>query len=108
MWDDGAVCTQTGFWRNAQLEEDLPRDMGAEMSSSATRLCQNNPAAGQRAADIGDNLSWLLFSSLALLLFSHLMKGVRLRLLADTVARRLAALGRFVTVGTPLTDLVTG
>ncbi|CAM5592188.1 hypothetical protein KAURM247S_01997 [Kitasatospora aureofaciens] len=76
--DDGAVCVQTDFWRNASLGPDsLPVGKGVKASSSAARLCQDSPSAGQRATDLGGELPWLLFSSLALLLFSRLLKAVQ-------------------------------
>ncbi|CAM5589214.1 DUF2975 domain-containing protein (plasmid) [Streptomyces viridifaciens] len=110
MLDDGAVCVQTDFWRNASLGPDsLPVGKGVKASSSAARLCQDSPSAGQRATDLGGELPWLLFSSLALLLFSRLLKAVqRLGPFTDTVARRLSTLGWFVTIGTPLAGLVAG
>ncbi|MFI9235657.1 DUF2975 domain-containing protein [Streptomyces sp. NPDC053079] len=110
MLDDGAVCVQTDFWRNASLApENLPVGMDVEASSSATRLCQDGPSVGQRAADLGGELPWLLFGSLALLLFSRLLKAVLLQgPFTDTVARRLSVLGWFVAVGTPLTGLIVG
>ncbi|MFI9205513.1 DUF2975 domain-containing protein [Streptomyces sp. NPDC053048] len=109
MLDDGAVCVQTGFWRNAPLADNLPVGKGVEASSSATRLCQNSPSVGQRAADLGGQLPWLLFGSLALLLFSRLLKAVLLQgPFTDTVSRRLSVLGWFVAAGTPLAGLVVG
>ncbi|WP_327323423.1 DUF2975 domain-containing protein [Streptomyces sp. NBC_01210] len=109
MFDDGAVCVQTHFWANASLADDLPIGEGVKASSSATRLCQDSPSAGQRAAGLGGELPWLLFGSLALLLFSRLLKAVLLQgPFTDTVAQRLSFLGWFVTVGTPLAGLVVG
>ncbi|MCA6092293.1 DUF2975 domain-containing protein [Streptomyces sp. SCA3-4] len=110
MLDDGAVCVQTDFWHNASLAPDsLPIGKGVEASSSATRLCQNSPSAGQRAADLGGELPWLLFGSLALLLFSRLLKTVlRQGPFTDAASRRLSVLGWFVAVGTPLAGLVAG
>lgn len=109
MLDDGAVCVQTGFWANASLGDGLPIGKGVEASSSATRLCQNGPSGAQRAADLGGELPWLLFASLALLLFSRLLKAVLVQgPFTDAVARRLTVLGWFVTVGTPLAGLVVG
>ncbi|MFD9303357.1 DUF2975 domain-containing protein [Streptomyces sp. NPDC060048] len=110
MFDDGAVCVQTDFWRNASLAPDsLPIGAGVEASSSATRLCQDGPSVGQRAADLGGELPWLLFGSLALLLFSRLLKAVLFQgPFTDAVSRRLSVLGWFVAVGTPLAGLVVG
>ncbi|MGW7005518.1 DUF2975 domain-containing protein [Streptomyces sp. NPDC054933] len=109
MLDNGAVCVQTDFWRNASLGETLPIGKDVKASSSATRLCQDSPSAGQRAADLGSELPWLLFGSLALLLFSRLLKAVqRQGPFTDTVAQRLSTLGWFVAVGTPLAGLVVG
>ncbi|MEU3351968.1 DUF2975 domain-containing protein [Streptomyces sp. NPDC037389] len=109
MLDDGAVCVQTGFWRNASLADSLPVGKGVDASSSAERLCQRDPSTGQRAADLGGELPWLLFGSLALLLFSRLLKAVMLEgPFTETVARRLSVLGWFVAVGTPLAGLVVG
>ncbi|WP_369359950.1 DUF2975 domain-containing protein [Streptomyces sp. cg2] len=110
MLDDGAVCVQTDFWRNASLaSEKLPVSKGVQASSSTTRLCQDGPSAAQRAADLGGELPWLLFGSLALLLFSRLLKAVRLQgPFTDTVSQRLSTLGWFVTLGTPLAGLVVG
>ncbi|MFD7284593.1 DUF2975 domain-containing protein [Streptomyces sp. NPDC059863] len=79
MADDGAVCVQTDFWRNASLADGLPVATGVDASSSAATLCQDSPSAAQRAADLGGELPWLLFGSLALLLFSRLLKAVLLR-----------------------------
>ncbi|MER6790288.1 DUF2975 domain-containing protein, partial [Streptomyces sp. NPDC000658] len=42
--DDGAVCVQTDFWRNASLANSLPVGAGVKASSSATRLCQDSPS----------------------------------------------------------------
>ncbi|WP_369212642.1 DUF2975 domain-containing protein [Streptomyces flavofungini] len=109
MMDDGAVCTETGFWANATLEHPLPIRDGVEASSSATRLCQDHPSGGQRAAELGSRLPWVLFGTLALLLFSRLLETVVLRgPFTDAVARRLSALGWFVTLGTPLAGLIGG
>lgn len=109
MLDDGAVCVQTDFWRNASLADHLPIGKGVDVSGSATRLCQDGPSVGQRAADLGGELPWLLFGSLALLLFSRLLKTVLLQgPFTDTVSRRLSVLGWFVAVGTPLAGLVVG
>ncbi|MFJ9030764.1 DUF2975 domain-containing protein [Streptomyces sp. NPDC102274] len=109
MADDGAVCVQTDFWRNASLADDLPIGKGVEMFSSAATLCQDSPSVGQRAAELGGALPWLLFGSLALLLFSRLLKAVLLQgPFTDAVSQRLSALGWFVTLGTPLAGLVVG
>ncbi|MFD5145499.1 DUF2975 domain-containing protein [Streptomyces sp. NPDC058401] len=109
MVDDGAVCVKTGFWANASLEGGLPVGQGVEASSSTTRLCQNSPSTAQRAADLGGQLPWLLFASLALLFFSRLLKAVLSRgPFTDEVARRLTVLGWFVTLGTPLAGLAVG
>ncbi|EST34281.1 hypothetical protein M878_11030 [Streptomyces roseochromogenus subsp. oscitans DS 12.976] len=109
MLDDGAVCVQTDFWHNASLADNLPVGKGVKGSSSATRLCQDNPSVGQRAADLGGELPWLLFGSLALLLFSQLLKAVLSQgPFTDAVSRRLSVLGWFVAVGTPLAGLVVG
>ncbi|MFD9428419.1 MULTISPECIES: DUF2975 domain-containing protein [unclassified Streptomyces] len=110
MLDDGAVWVQTGFWRHAPLAPDrLPITKGAAASSSATDLCQNSPSVGQRAADLGGALPWLLFGSLALLLFSRLLRTTVLQgPFTEAVSRRLSVLGWFVAVGTPLTGLVVG
>lgn len=110
MLDDGAVCVKTGFWANASFGPDgLPVGKGVEASSSTARLCQDSPSVGQRAADLGGELPWLLFGTLALLLFSRLLTGVLQQgPFTDTVARRLSTLGWFVTVGTPLAGLAVG
>ncbi|MFI0737925.1 DUF2975 domain-containing protein [Streptomyces sp. NPDC021100] len=110
LLDDGAVCAETGFWANAPLAADgLPVGHGVTASSSAARLCQDGPSTGQRAADLGSGLPWQLFGSLALLLFSRLLKAVVERgPFTDTVARRLSVLGWTVAVGTPLAGLVAG
>ena len=109
MLDDGAVCVQTDFWRNANLADSLPVGTGVKASGSATRLCQDHPSAGQRAADLGGELPWLLFGSLALLLFSRLLKAVQLQgPFTNTVSQRLSTLGWFVALGTPLAGLVVG
>ncbi len=109
MLDDGAVCVQTGFWRNASLADALPIGKGVTASSNAARLCQNSPSVGQRAADLGGELPWLLFGSLVLLLFSRLLKAVQLQgPFTDVVSRRLSVLGWLVAVGTPLAGLLVG
>ncbi|MFJ1897126.1 MULTISPECIES: DUF2975 domain-containing protein [unclassified Streptomyces] len=109
MLDDGAVCVETGFWANAQLAPGLPVAKGVEVTSSLTRLCQNSPSAGQRAADLGSELPWLLFGAIALLLFSRLLKSVLEQgPFTEPVARRLTALGWVVAVGTPVAGLVVG
>ncbi|MFC9603600.1 DUF2975 domain-containing protein [Streptomyces niveus] len=109
MLDDGAVCVRTDFWRNATVADDLPISEGVNLSSSAASLCQESPSVGQRAADLGHELPWLLFGSLALLLFSRLLKTVLSQgPFTDAVAQRLTVLGWFVAVGTPLTGLVVG
>ncbi|MGW1029979.1 DUF2975 domain-containing protein [Streptomyces sp. NPDC002577] len=109
MLDDGAVCVQTDFWRNPSLADPLPVGTDVKVSSSATRLCQDSPSAGQRAADLGGELPWLLFGALALLLFSRLLKTVLLQgPFTEPVAQRLSVLGWFVTVGTPLAGLIVG
>ncbi|KJY41772.1 protein TPRXL [Streptomyces sp. NRRL B-1568] len=109
MLDDGAVCVQTHFWRNASLADNLPIGKGVKASSSAARLCQDSPSAGQRAADLGGELPWLLFGSLALLLFSRLLKAVQQQgPFTEAVAQRLSTLGWLVALGTPLAGLVVG
>lgn len=109
MLDDGVVCVQTDFWRNASLADSLPVGGGVEVSSSAARLCQDSPSVGQRAADLGGELPWLLFGALALLLFSRLLKAVLLQgPFTEAVAQRLSVLGWFVAVGTPLVGLTVG
>lgn len=109
MADDGDICVRTGFWANATLEGGLPVGKGVDASSSAARLCQEGPSVGQRAADLGSELPWLLFGFVALLLFSRLMDAVvREGPFTETVARRLSVLGWSVTVGTPLAGLVVG
>lgn len=109
LLDDGAVCVQTGFWASTSLEGGLPIGEGVKASSSATRLCQDGPSVAQRAADLGGRLPWLLFASLALLLFSRLLSAVVSQgPFTDAVARRLSVLGWFVTAGTPLAGLVAG
>lgn len=109
MLDDGAVCAKTGFWANASVQGGLPVGKGVEASSSMARLCQDSPSVGQRAADLGGELPWLLFSALALFLFSRLLKGVLSQgPFTETVAQRLSVLGWFVAVGTPLAGLVVG
>ncbi|MFE3118927.1 DUF2975 domain-containing protein [Streptomyces niveus] len=107
--DDGDICVTTGFWANATLADGLGLGKGVEASSSATRLCQADPSAGQRAADLGVQLPWLLFGFVALLLFSRLMKAVvQEGPFTETAARRLSVLGWAVAVGTPVTGLVAG
>ncbi|MCX5125121.1 DUF2975 domain-containing protein [Streptomyces sp. NBC_00193] len=107
--DDGAVCVKTDFWANATLDGGLPVGQGVEASSSTARLCQNAPSTAQRAADLGGQLPWMLFASVALLLFSRLLKAVVSQgPFTDEVARRLTVLGWFVTAGTPLAGLVVG
>ncbi|MEU3459173.1 DUF2975 domain-containing protein [Streptomyces sp. NPDC006733] len=110
MLDDGAVCVQTDFWRNAPLAADsVPVGQGVKASGSTTRLCQDDPSVGQRAADLGGELPWLLFGSLALLLFSRLLKAVVSEgPFTDAASQRLSMLGWFVTVGTPVAGLVVG
>ncbi|MFF3210422.1 DUF2975 domain-containing protein [Streptomyces sp. NPDC002886] len=107
--DDGAVCVQTGLWANATLEGGLPVGEGVDASSSEARLCQDDPSAAQRAADLGGQLPWMLFASLALLLFSRLLDAVVSEgPFTDKTARRLTVLGWVVTAGTPLAGLVAG
>ncbi|MFJ9523135.1 DUF2975 domain-containing protein [Kitasatospora sp. NPDC101801] len=107
--DDGAVCAQTGFWANAPLTGGLPVEEGVKASSSAARLCQDGPSTGQRAADLAGQLPWLLFASLALLLFSLLLSAVLEHgPFTEAVAKRLSVLGWFVAVGMPLAGLVVG
>ncbi|NBE56419.1 DUF2975 domain-containing protein [Streptomyces boluensis] len=110
MLDDGAVCVQTEFWRNATLVPDsVPIGKGVEASGSATRLCQDDPSMAQRAADLGGELPWLLFGFLALFLFSRLLNTVLLEgPFTDAVSRRLSVLGWVVAVGAPLAGLVAG
>ncbi|MFI0982595.1 DUF2975 domain-containing protein [Streptomyces sp. NPDC021093] len=109
LLNDGAVCVQTGFWANASLAGGLPVEEGVKASSSAARLCQDGPSFGQRAADLGGQLPWLLFASLALLFFSRLLNAVLVNgPFTEAVARRLSVLGWFVTLGMPLAGLVVG
>ncbi|MEU8709326.1 DUF2975 domain-containing protein [Streptomyces sp. NPDC048565] len=109
LLDDGAVCVQTGFWANASLADKVSAGEGVQESSSVTRLCQDGPSAGQRAADLGSELPWLLFGSLALLLFSRVLKAVmRDGPFTHGVANRLTVLGWSVALGTPLAALVAG
>uniref|UniRef100_A0AAU2VST3 DUF2975 domain-containing protein n=1 Tax=Streptomyces sp. NBC_00008 TaxID=2903610 RepID=A0AAU2VST3_9ACTN len=109
MLDDGAVCVETGFWANARLAPGLPVAKGVDASGSLTRLCQDSPSAGQRAADLGGELPWLLFAAIALLLFSRLLKSVlKEGPFTEPVARQLTVLGWVVAVGTPVAGLVVG
>ncbi|MFG2671846.1 DUF2975 domain-containing protein [Streptomyces sp. NPDC048445] len=110
MLDDGAVCVETGFWANARLAPDgLPVGKGVEATSSLTRLCQDSPSVGQRAADLGGELPWLLFGAIALLLFSRLLTAVLKKgPFTEPVARQLTVLGWVVAVGTPVAGLVVG
>ncbi|WP_224059061.1 DUF2975 domain-containing protein [Streptomyces kanamyceticus] len=110
MLDDGAVCVRTDFWGNASLgPEGLPVADGVKATSSTARLCQDGPSTGQRAADLGGQLPWLLFVALAMLLFSRLLDGVvKEGPFTETVARRLTVLGWFVVVGMPVASLVVG
>uniref|UniRef100_A0AAU3GTY5 DUF2975 domain-containing protein n=1 Tax=Streptomyces sp. NBC_01401 TaxID=2903854 RepID=A0AAU3GTY5_9ACTN len=109
LLDDGAVCVQTDFWANASLADKVSTGEGVQESSSVTRLCQDAPSAGQRAADLGSELPWLLFGSLALLRFSRVLKAVmREGPFTHAVANRLTVLGWSVALGTPLTALVVG
>ncbi|MCX4777680.1 DUF2975 domain-containing protein [Streptomyces sp. NBC_01264] len=109
LTDDGAVCVQTGFWANATLEGGLPVGEGVDASSSEARFCQNDPSAAQRAADLGGRLPWMLFASVALVLFSRVLDAVVSEgPFTDEMARRLTVLGWFVTVGTPVAGLVVG
>ncbi|GAA2129595.1 hypothetical protein GCM10009760_01000 [Kitasatospora kazusensis] len=109
LLDHGAVCVQTGFWTNAPLADPLPIGSGVQASASAARLCRSSPSVGQRAAELGSELPWLLFGTLALLFFSQLLKAVLEQgPFTESVSRRLSALGWFVTAGTLLTGLVAG
>ncbi|WP_406147106.1 DUF2975 domain-containing protein [Streptomyces sp. NBC_01012] len=109
LLDDGAVCVQTDFWANASLADKLSTGNGVQESSSVTRLCQDDPSGGQRAADLGSQLPWLLFGSVALLLFSRVLKAVmREGPFTRAVANRLTVLGWSVALGTPLAGLVAG
>ncbi|MDI3403426.1 DUF2975 domain-containing protein [Streptomyces cavernicola] len=109
MSDDGSVCVETGFWANASLKDGLPLGDGVDASSSAARLCQEAPSIGQRAADLGGQLPWLLLSTLALLHFARLLNSVLEQgPFTDTVARKLTALGWLIAVGTPVAGFVVG
>ncbi|MFD9885902.1 DUF2975 domain-containing protein [Streptomyces alboflavus] len=110
MADDGAVCVETGFWANTEVAPDsLPIEKGVEATGSGTRLCQDDPSVGQRAADLGGELPWLLFGAVVLLLFSRLLDAVVDKgPFTETVARRLSTLGWVVTAGAPLASLVVG
>ncbi|MFJ8917884.1 Protein of unknown function (DUF2975) [Streptomyces sp. LamerLS-316] len=109
MLDDGAVCVETDFWANASLADKVSTGQGVQESSSVTRLCQDGPSTGQRAAELGGVLPWLLFGSLALLLFSGLLKAVlREGPFTHAVSKRITVLGWSVAVGTPLAALVVG
>ncbi|MEU9332459.1 DUF2975 domain-containing protein [Streptomyces sp. NPDC048290] len=109
LLDDGSVCAETDYWANAALEGPLAVDAGVEASGSVTRLCQESPSIGQRAAGLGGELPWLLFGAVALLLFSRLLDAVlREGPFTEVVARRLTGLGWSVVVGTPLAGLVVG
>ncbi|WP_369200261.1 DUF2975 domain-containing protein [Streptomyces sp. PU-14G] len=109
MLDDGEVCVETDFWHNASLANRLPDGADVKATSSVTRMCQGGPSVGQRAADLGGELPWLLFGAVALLLFSRMLKAVWLQgPFNEAVAQRLFVLGWFVTVGTPLAGLIVG
>ncbi|MFD0412804.1 DUF2975 domain-containing protein [Streptomyces sp. NPDC127108] len=108
--DDGAVCVETGFWRNTEVAPgSISVEKGVEATGSGTRLCQDSPSVGQRAADLGGQLPWLLFGAVALLLFSRLLDAVVEKgPFTDTVARRLSTLGWVVAAGAPVASLVVG
>ncbi|MFI6124808.1 DUF2975 domain-containing protein [Streptomyces sp. NPDC051064] len=109
LLDDGAVCVETDFWHNASLADKMSTGDGVQESSSVTRLCQDGPSVGQRVADLGGELPWLLFSSLALLLFNRLLEAVlRQGPFTHAVAKRLSVLGWVVALGTPVAGLVVG
>ncbi|QDQ09153.1 DUF2975 domain-containing protein [Streptomyces spectabilis] len=109
LFDDGTVCAKTGFWVNAKLDGGLPVEAGVEASSSQARLCQQDPSFAQRAAGVGDELTWGLFAAVALVMLALLMKAiVKNGPFTNSAAQHLTRLGWAVTLGAPLASLLTG
>lgn len=84
-----------------------PLREGARATPSGASVCVDDPSAAQRIADIGDQVPQALFALGALyLLLRFLRTASQEGPYAATVPGRLAALGWFVLVGGPVSELL--
>jgi hypothetical protein len=80
---------------------------GVEAGADGATLCVDNPSVGQRVADIGDQVPQALFALGALyLLLRFLRTSSQEGPYVATVPGRLSALGWFVLVGGPVSELL--
>jgi hypothetical protein len=80
---------------------------GAYTTPSGASVCVDNPSAAQRIADMGDQIPQALFALGALaLLLRFLRTASQDGPQAVAVPRRLSALGWFVLVGGPVSELL--
>ncbi len=93
-------CVDTGG-----LHGTLKRD--AVASPGLSGVCTDTPDFGQRLADLGDQVPQVVFTAGALLLLlGFLSTASREGPYADSVPRKLAALGWFVLIGGPLSAVL--
>lgn len=80
---------------------------GAYATVDGTGVCTDDPTAGERLADVGDQVPQALFALGALvLLLRFLRTAAQEGPYAATVPRKLSALGWFVLAGAPLSTLL--
>lgn len=94
------TCVQTGGHAG-------PLEEGARATPSDTSVCVDSPSAAQRIADMGDQVPQALFALGALyLLLRFLRTASQEGPYAATVPGRLSALGWFVLIGGPVSELL--
>lgn len=84
-----------------------PLEVSARTTVTGTSVCVDNPTAAQRIADMGDQVPQALFALGALaLLLRFLRTASQEGPYAVTVPGRLSALGWFVLIGGPVSELL--
>lgn len=84
-----------------------PLREGARATTSGASVCTDSPSAAQRIADIGDQVPQALFALGALsLLLRFLRTASQDGPYAASVPGRLSALGWFVLIGGPVSELL--
>lgn len=95
------TCVQLGDHAGSPTE-------GARTTPGGTSVCVDSPSAAQRIADIGDQVPQALFALGALaLLLRFLRTASQEGPYAAAVPGRLAALGWFVLIGGPVSELIS-
>jgi hypothetical protein len=94
------TCVRTG-------DHAGPLEEGARATPSGTSVCVDDPTAAQRIADMGDQVPQALFALGALFLLLRFLRTTSQEgPYVATAPGRLAALGWFVLVGGPVSELL--